>query len=70
MKINDLTRKAPPKKPAGAAKSAPPEWEHKQVPIVEGGDLQPHAADGWELVSVIQSTRPDWVVAYFKRRAR
>ncbi len=64
MRVKDLTRKPPQK----AAKSAPVEWEHKQVSVLDGADLQSHAAGGWELVSVVRSMRPDYVIAYFKRR--
>lgn len=44
------------------------EWEHKSVSMPETADIGAHCIGGWELVSVVRSSRPDWVVAYFKRR--
>lgn len=44
------------------------EWQHKSVELPESADLGVHSTGGWELVSVVRAARPDYVLAYFKRR--
>lgn len=54
--------------PSLAAKAIMPRWEYLTVQAPEASDLSEHGRSGWELVSVVRASRPDWVIAYFKRR--